>query len=143
MNEEMNREQIARLFVTRIMQRAYYGVIGDKLAELEGGSLPGNLSRDLLDRRQWFQGLDDRSQTNVRQIIRASVASSVFGCLVVLDNVSGGYPLSGHVSEFALYLEVNDGTNAINTPQSKVKISPDIGDDLHDLFHAILREERE
>jgi hypothetical protein len=142
----MPRDEAATLFVRSIITRAHRVVIKGVTEELlEGppGRSPDPASTSL---HQWFQELDTESQRQVAAVVAKSVQRAVFGCLVVLDGVSGGYPLQPVPSEWTLALSIYEDEQAleVGAASAMVKVAPvSQGEGLHDLFTSLLAEVEE
>ena len=139
----LNQKEAKELFLNQLICRAYDGAIESTISTLEEGPAGRKPQRSLVDLHHWFQGLDDQSRKYVSALIQEAVDSSVFGCLVLLDGLTGGYPVKGEISDFAVYLQIyeNEEAREVNLPRFSVRVnSTKSGDDLHDMFHWILRE---
>lgn len=137
----LQSKDVAQLFLTRLIERAYQGVLEDMLLMLQKD--PGKLpSPELLAAHQWFQTLDEQGQENIRVIVRESVEAALFGCLALLDGVTGGYPIKNQLSDFALYLQTYEDEQAmkINSPQFKVRFNKGQDEHLHDIFQGLVHE---
>jgi hypothetical protein len=137
----LQSKDVGHLFLNRLIVRAYQGVVEDMLLmlQIDPGKLP---PPELLAAHQWFQTLDEQGQENIRVIVRESVEAAVFGCLAVLDGVTGGYPLKDQLSDFALYLQTYEDEQALksNSPQVKVRFNEGKDEALHDIFQGMIRE---
>ena len=143
MSTELNSEEAAKTFLNMLITRAHDGAIEDITVLLEKGPPGRSPSSELVSLHHWFQSLDDDGRGTVLRIVQESVDSAVFGCLVLLDGMWGGYPIEGKRSDFAAYLQTYEDADKMraNVPQSKVRLNPPaIKDDLHDMFRSILRE---
>ena len=79
-------------------------------------------------------------------VIREAVDAAIFGCLVLLDGMTGGPPVVGVVSDFALYLQTyeNEEARQADKPNRRVRVNPAwTGEYLHDLFHFAVEEKTE
>jgi hypothetical protein len=133
-------EQAARHFIQRILFGAYrdtYTYIESGLAE----GLPGRVDEPL-NLEKWYQNLDDNQKLLVKSIVQASIRAAIFEVLVLVDNMTGGYPITGQLSDFALTLQtyIDSEARYRNQPQESVRFNS-IGDyELHDLFIDSLEE---
>ncbi|WP_155859520.1 hypothetical protein [Cellulomonas sp. KRMCY2] len=85
---------------------------------------PGRSPRpDLVALSTWFNGLDERSAEQVKEVIRLAVDQSVFGLLAVLDGVRA---VDNEVTDLIL---LGDGT-PLNAEG-----------DLHDQFRSLVDQE--
>lgn len=139
-----DRNEAARIFLQMLISRAYDGGIDSVLSKLSKGP-PGRKPReDWVRLSQWFRGLNEEDQEQVRAVIRDAVDAAVFGCLVLLDNLTGGNPIQGQTSDFALYLQTYSDEEARQGSQSlaSMRINPAwSGDeDLHDMYRWMLEE---
>ncbi len=136
-------EDAARIFLNMLIARAYNGAINAVASVLEKGP-PGRRPPEELTRlHDWFESLDTENRKHVQTVIQKSVDSAVFGCLVLLDGMSGGNPIRGKQSDFAVYLQAYEDDDAMrsDSPQNRVRLNPPaISDDLHDMFHWMLQE---
>jgi hypothetical protein len=85
----------------------------------------------------WFRNLNTEDQSRVSEIVREAVDSAIFGVLVVLDGLSGGNPVDGTNSDFALELQTyaDEDARRANAPETSVRINQsDTTEPLHDLF---------
>ncbi|MCI0561052.1 MAG: hypothetical protein MN733_21405 [Nitrososphaera sp.] len=141
MNDSIDRNEAARVFLEQVIRRAYDGVIKDMQSLLSEGPPGRKPPEELVQRSQWFKSLDSDSQKHVKAIIQASVDAAVFGCLVLLDNLIVGYPLDGQLSDYALYLQTYSDMDAhkADQPEVSVRINPSSNTELlHDLFRWML-----
>jgi len=141
-----NRNEAAELFLNLLIARAYDGAIRDVTSILEGGPPGRKPPQDLIRLHQWFQNLDNESRGYVLALIREAVDAAVFGCLVFLDGLAGGYPVE-KPSDFALHFQVYEDKRSrkSNSPEVSVRLNPvsTTDEDLHDMFRWILQERAE
>jgi hypothetical protein len=139
----MNPEKAARRFLEMLIARARDGVLKGRASELENGPrIPKPSERDH-SLYQWFQSLDSRGKANALSLMSACIDSTVFGCLVLLDGLTGGNPIKGETSDFALYLQTyqDEAARTVDAYESRVRINlPSQAMDLHDLFKIMLKE---
>jgi hypothetical protein len=98
---------------------------------------------DAVARHMWFRNLGADDQSRASEIIRESVDSAIFAVLVALDGLSGGNPVEGTTSDFALELQTyaDEKARRENAPEISVRINPsDTTEPLHDLFRWKLEE---
>jgi hypothetical protein len=141
--EGINRDGAADLFLRFVIDRARSGVIESVNQRLSDGPPGRKPPPDAVARHMWFRNLSTEDQTRVTEIIRESVDAAIFGVLVVLDGFSGGYPIEGTTSDFALELRTyaNNEARADNFPEMSIRINPsDTTEFLHDLFQWKLEE---
>lgn len=136
--EGINRDGAADLFLRLVIDRARNGVIEGVEGALSGGPPGRKPSPGAVARHMWFRNLSTEDQSRLSEVIRESVDSAIFGVLAVLDGVSGGYPVEGRTSDFALELRTyaNDEARAENVPEVSVRINPS---DSTELLHDLLR----
>ena len=142
-SKSIGRNEAAKILLEQVVRRAYDGAINDMQSFLSEGPPGRNPPEDSVHRSHWFQSLDKDSQEHVRAIIRASVDAAVFGCLVLLDNLTVGYPLDGQLSDYALYLQTYTDMEAhkADKHETSVRINPpNITEFLHDMFRWMLEE---
>lgn len=134
----MDRDKAIDAFMNKIVVRAYKGAIAIVTQLVEDGPLERNPSAIRTALHTWYEKLDTNQQEMVRQTIKETAYSAVFGCLVVLDNRSGGYPLEGELSDFALLVQRYTDSEAYsaNQVEESVRINDlsNQGIDLHDLL---------
>ncbi len=133
-------------FIDRITLRAYEGAIRDSRKLLENGPAGRKPAQELVSLHQWFSQLakDDREQ--VHRAVRDAVEAAIFGFFVVLDGASGGWPVEGEISDFALYRQSYADYDAekADTPTTRVKINGlSMSEDLHDLFMLAIQERQQ
>lgn len=124
--------------------RVYKGVIDDIRNMLEIGP-PGRRPHEgLVKLHERFESLSPDNRDIVDAIVGEAVFSAVFGLLVVLDGVHGGYPVEGKLSDFALYLQTYSDERSweADTPNLSVRVNPIVGD-LHDQFREMVEERTE
>jgi hypothetical protein len=110
---------------------------------LKGEVSNKQLPPDLALLQTWFSGLDNDSQQYVLKIIQKAIDSALFGCLVLLDGLTGGNPIQEKASDFALYLQVykDDEFRATNESEYRIRVnSPEIPEFLHDLYRDMIEE---
>jgi hypothetical protein len=131
------------IFLDRLINRAYDGAIRIVNKLLEQGPPGRKKAPAKMILHQWFQGLNSQDQEHVKAVIRETAYSAVFGCLVLLDNKTGGYPVKGKISDFSLCLQIyeSDEAQGAYSPQTSIRLNLSYtDDDLHDLFQIILSE---
>ncbi len=144
MNEAITAGEAAEVFLRSIIKRGYRGTIESIMAILEKGPPGRKRSPDVAALHTWYEQLDSQARGNVAALVKETATEAIFGCLVVLDNASGGYPLEGQLSDFALQLQTyeDDEAQAENRARLSVRLNPASNqeDDLHDRFLLILRQ---
>lgn len=141
--DEINRDGAADRFLRSVINRARNGVIEDMKEDLNVGPPGRKPSPDAVARHNWFKSLSSEDQSRVGEIIRESVDAAIFGVLVILDGLSGGNPVEGTTSDFALELRTyaDEHTRAENSAATSVRINPsNTTEPLHDLFRWKLEE---
>ncbi|MGH9850047.1 MAG: hypothetical protein ACREBD_09315, partial [Blastocatellia bacterium] len=104
-NDFLNRNEATDNFLQGVISIVYEGAIKAILSTLSDGP-PGRKPReDLVRLSQWFKALDKEDQGQVQAVIGDAVDAAIFCFLVMLDNLTGGYPIQGQISDFALYLQ--------------------------------------
>jgi hypothetical protein len=125
-----------------LIARGFDGVVNSVIGELESGPPGRKPAEDRLRLHQWYQTLDEPSRDRVRELVTHAVHGAVFGCLCLLDGVTGGWPVPGQLSDFAVYLQTYADEQAVRTdsPLSSVRVNPGSKEDeeLHDLLNMIL-----
>lgn len=142
----LSPKEAAEVFLNMLIARAYDGAIQGMTSTLEKGPSGRKPPQNLIILHQWFQSLDNRSREHVLAIIRQAVDAAVFGCLVLLDGLTGGNPVREKISDFAVYLQTYQDQDArkANSPQLSVRLNPVYTTEyLHDMFHWILQERLE
>jgi hypothetical protein len=145
--ETLDRQEAINDFLSRIIARAYDGAIEGTRKTLEKGPPGRQPPENRLAIHNWFQTLNNEERELVLALVREAADAAVFGCLVLLDNMTGGYPIEDKVSDFALYLQSyeDDAARDANTPVSSVRLNPRLSSDydLHDRFRLVLQERAE
>ena len=139
----MNRGSAADRFLRFVIERARNNVIEGIQEDLIDGPPGRKPSAGAVARHMWFRSLSTEDQSRVSEVIREAVDSAIFGVLVVLDGLSGGNPVEGTTSDFALELQTyaDEETRRENAPEISVRINPsDTTEPLHDLFRWKLEE---
>lgn len=143
MNNIVSKKQASELFISQLIERAYHGAIQDVLQNLENGP-PGRRAQErLIILHNWYIGLPYKERDYVRDIIRDAVDSAVFGALVLLDGLTGGDPIEGTHSDFALYLQLYKNLDAKSHGDATEMIrlnSLGSNTDLHDLLRILLQQ---
>src|SRR5512143_1062351 len=85
----------AKIFLEMLIERAYDGAISSMTLILEKGPPGRRPPEELTLLHRWFESVDTKSKKYVQAVVRESVNSAVFGCLVLLDGMTGGYPIKG------------------------------------------------
>ncbi|MCI0564485.1 MAG: hypothetical protein MN733_38940 [Nitrososphaera sp.] len=143
-NDFLNRNEATDNFLQGVISIVYEGAIKAILSTLSDGP-PGRKPReDLVRLSQWFKALDKEDQEQVQAVIRDAVDAAIFCFLVMLDNLTGGNPIQGQTSDFALYLQTYSDEEARKVDQSlvSVRINPAWSgeEDLHDMYRWKLEE---
>jgi len=93
--------------------------------------------------RDWYRSLDPAAQAQILDIVRETVYSTMFRMLVLLDGMTGGYPVRDVPSEYAVYLQVYENHAAMRAdrPTHRVRLNwLETFEPLHDEFLNVLRE---
>jgi hypothetical protein len=119
-------------FLKTIVSRAYKKVITGMMETLEAGPVGRNPMQEKSNLHEWYKKLGRNDQNMIRQIVRDTAFSSVFGCLVVIDNSTTGYALEDKISDYALYVQEyeDDESYTANKVSDSVQINNLV--DLHD-----------
>jgi hypothetical protein len=136
-------EDAREIFLSMLIARGYDGSIRTMSTYLKGEVSNKQLPPDLALLQTWFSGLDNDSQQYVLKIIQKAIDSALFGCLVLLDGLTGGNPIQEKASDFALYLQVykDDEFRATNESEYRIRVnSPEIPEFLHDLYRDMIEE---
>lgn len=139
----LTTDDARRLFLSMLIARSYDGAIKITTTLLEEDSSLKQLSPDFVALRTWFNSLDDKSRLNVQMLIQRAVDSSVFGSLVLLDGLTGGNPIRGTTSDFALYLQTyeNDELRGSDIVEHRIRLNhPELSEFLHDLYRDMIEE---
>lgn len=133
-------DEAAQKFLDRIFVIAYKGIEHDFNAMIEQG-LPGRVD-DPTFCEEWYKALKEEEKSIVREIMKAVIRETVFRVLVVLDNQSGGTPIIGQPSDFALYLQSYADWDSLaqNQPLELTRFNSLKNDELHDMFLTLLNE---
>ncbi len=138
------KQEAADIFLKKILNHGYQGSVQGQTSVLEKGPPGKKPPQHTIELYQWFQQLDQQDRNNVLAIIRETAKLAVFGCLVVLDNMTVGYPLEGELSDFAVYLQTYENADARKANISKrfIRINPasTLDEDLHDMMIYALKE---
>ena len=143
MTTHLDRKRAVEAFMHLLIPHARDGTIQDIISMLNQGPPGQEPPQDKLALHYWFQQLDNQSQEHVREIVRESVDSALFSTLVILDGAAGGWPVRDELSDFAIYLQTYQDSNAqvADSPQVSVRLnSTDATEDLHDIFRWTLEE---
>jgi hypothetical protein len=134
----ISEDEAAQKFLERILIIAYKGIENDFNSMLEEG-LPGRVD-DPSYCEGWYKALKDKEKSIVREIIRAVIRETLFRVLVILDNRSGGTPIIGQPSDFALYLQSYSDWDSLaqNKPLDLTRFNSLKNDELHDMFITLL-----
>ena len=98
---------------------------------------------DKVNWHKWYQQLDHISQENVEKIATQAVDDALFSLFAILDRASGGLPIKGTLSDFAIYLQSyeSEENEAEDLPTTRVKLNPwSAQTDLHDLYRWQVEE---
>lgn len=147
MTRPVDSNGAAELFVSTLFVEAYEAVTRYMVCDLVEGPPGRGPLASMVARHHWYQQLGEADQAHVQSVIRASVRAALFECLVLLDGMSGGYPISGEPSDYALFLQSyqDEETLAHGTPNRSIRINPRFSTEeyLHDRFVGILEERGE
>lgn len=138
----IDRNKAAEIFLRNLINRAYEQVVRGTISVLSEGPPGRKPSLDRVLRAKWYNSLDSESQEHVKAIIGEVADAAVFGSLVLLDNLTGGYPLPDHLSDFAIYIQAyeNEEARKEDLPELSVRVNPSGAgyEDLHDIFRSML-----
>ena len=143
MNKTVNKKEASELFVTRLIERAYKGAIQAVIHNLETGPAGRGPDKRLIALHQWYQDKSIEDRQYIKSVVFEAVDSAVFGCLVLLDGLTGGYPIEGTLSDFALYLQSYKDFDAKthDNAMEMIRINGSAADiDLHDIYRIMLQE---
>src|ERR1700694_4655198 len=104
-NQFPNKAEARSIFLNRCIARGYHSVVEGEMNMLKDGPPGRRPSQALVHLHEWFLTLDDQTRKLIEAIVKETASSAVFGCLVVLDNLTGGPPLREEASDFALFLQ--------------------------------------
>src|SRR5215813_11674622 len=104
-NENLNRNNVAEIFIQRVLTNVYKGGVNATLSILSEGPPGRKPLEDLVQLSQWFKSLDEENREQVQAVVQQAVDATVFCFLVLLDNLTGGNPIQEQISDFALYLQ--------------------------------------
>jgi hypothetical protein len=140
----INQDRAAEIFLRRLTQLAYRGVIQTR-GTLEEQSASLDATTPYLQwvesLRQWYQSLTDEDRQKVQEIIWLYVRTFLFRLCCYLDRVTGGpsleelaEELQGYYSDFVVYLQVYKEFEDYlrNQPIVGVWVKPENTPDLHD-----------
>ena len=133
-------DEAAEIFIDRVIID-FYQVLGNILETDLPDGLPGRVD-DPIELEKWYQDLDNSEKNIIKEVVHASVKAAMFSVLVILDNMTGGFPIKDRVSDFALYLQTYTDSNAKLENQSieSVRLNSLKDYELHDLFIDSLNE---
>ena len=139
-----DQDSIEDEFVRRIVARAYHGAVNATLSWLEEGPHGGKPPEEQVRLHNWFSQLSHDDQKNVRDVMATAIHSSVFGFLVLLDNKTSGFPVSGTLSDYSVHLNVYSVESDLEAyrpaESTRINRSYDGGGDLHDRLHRAIEE---
>ena len=140
----IDRNRAAGIFLSMLITIAHDEVVEDMKRELSEGPPGRGLQKGEMARHRWFQSLSDEDREHVLSVARDAVDAALFECLVLLDGMTGGFPIPEQPSDFGLYLQVYEGedAHAVGSPCLSVRINPVFTTEahLHDRYRAILEE---
>src|SRR5262245_53332563 len=134
-------DKAAAEFAQRAVMIAYDSILQNCFSELEEGAKLPNPTKDRIDWITWYQCLHAVDRGRLRAIVQDAVEFAVFRFLVMLDNLSGGPPIEGCVSDYAVYVQVYGSLEERGTDHavSKVRVNhPNSLWGLHDEFTEIM-----
>lgn len=137
---ELDRDACREIFVQFVIGCAFNRAIrvaDSYLERFPGGREP---REELLQLHEWYQALSERDRGLVQCVVREAAFTAVFGFMNLLDGTSGGNPIPGTVSQFAVYLETYEHHRS-EPPQLSVRVNDPQEEDLHDLFARTVQEE--
>lgn len=137
----MEMSDAQKIFLQKIAKRAYHGTVNDIQSLLEHG--PTVPAPEELAIHEWYQNLSVQEQAWIQKICKKTAYSVMFGSLVLLDNLTGGRPIEGVLSDFALYLQTYQDLDAKSSdlPDQKIRINPSKSLlDLHDMINEYIDE---
>jgi hypothetical protein len=138
-----NRVSAIRLFIDKLVRRAYLGTIQDKLSLLSGTDDSALTSDSDKQLRQWFITLSRDQQKYVEQIIEMTAYSAIFQTLTVIDGVAGTL-IAGQNTHLSLSLQLypDDESWHKRSPSVSYELNPADGsvDELHIHFFAAVKK---
>jgi hypothetical protein len=132
----IDKEHAVHIFMERVADHAFDGPIDSIMALLTEGPVKRTPDPSEIELHTWFVSLDDAAKEKVHRIILETAFAASFGLLVILDNLTTGYPIDGQLSDFALYIQTYEDLSQImvDQPSDKVRINHSNAVDLHDLL---------
>jgi len=137
----MESNEAVKVFLERVSIRAYKSAI-EQIDSLLRGSQDSRISEtEDIHLHDWYEKLDDETKIIVRAIIKKTAQKVLFGFLVILDNLTMGYPIEGVISDFALYIQtyVDKTSHSNDQPKEAIRINhPKNTSSLHDLIFEFI-----
>jgi hypothetical protein len=135
--QHLSEDEAANLFIQRVVGRAYRGAIHDLQSLFQQGP-PGRRPHERdVQIHQWYQGLAEADRQYVHRVVEETAQAAVFGVMVILDGATGGPPIRGAESDFALYIQSypDRAAHQADRPAISVRVNPyHTLEDLHDRF---------
>jgi hypothetical protein len=133
----------SNLFMDRVLIDLYHEVY-KYLQEAITEGLPGRVD-DPNATENWYRNLADKDKLLLNEIIQSTIKETIFSFLTILDNVSGGFPIQGQDSDFALYIQTYRNGNDLvkNKVLEAVRFNSLADEELHSLFLNRIEEEEE
>ncbi len=138
----MDQKEATETFMRRVMVGAYEQPIDAMRSLLMKGPIGKKPKAADMKLHVWYESLDSDSQSKIDEMVAKTAHHVLFGFLVMLDNLSMGYPIEGVLSDFALYVQSypDQAARSDNHPDAAIRIN-DLGNDLdlHDLLEQYIK----
>jgi hypothetical protein len=141
-DDYMQSEEAIKVFMQRVEIRSYKAALEEVISLLKSGPIGLNPKANEIELHEWYENLNDDNKLKIEEIIKKTAFHSIFGFLMILDNLTMGYPIEGEVSDFALYIQsYSDKTSrSLNQPKEVFRINhPKNISSLHDLISGYIK----
>jgi hypothetical protein len=129
-------------FMQRVAIRAYENPL-DIIQKLLRNGPAGTIPRvEDVELHKWYQDLSEENKAMVERVMKETAHHVLFGFLVIIDNLTMGYPIEGEVSDFALYIQAYSDkvSRSNNEPKETIRINhPKNNFSLHDLLSEYIK----
>ncbi len=139
----METNDAIKEFMQRLALSAYASPLNGIRLLLRNGPIGTKPLANDVKLHEWFENLSDTDKAMVEMVIKETADRVLFGSLVVIDNLTIGYPIEGVISDFALYVQSypDKASRSNNQPKDTIRINhPKNNLSLYDLLSEFIKK---
>lgn len=138
----MELQDASEEFIQRVIMSGYESSLKGIQALLKDGPIGTAPRVEDVELHEWYKDLTEENKLMLEKVIKETSFRTLFGCLVIIDNLSMGYPIKGEVSDFAIYIQSypDEASRLQNQPKESIRINhPKNNFSLHDMIFELIK----